>query len=457
MRSMAGLPWQSYSIIPLQVQPDSCRSSRSPRTWILTLRLLLKQEIVLVVVSKATNGTATLALNLYAARFLPPAEFGALTLCTTMLMLFDGMLGAAIDLSVVRLRPLERLTASGSPVEQAALSLKALGCLFCSAILTVAAPELGRLLLRQSNERPLFVLLSVAATAVLLLRSTQLGLQIRERYRSFAAIEFLNTIARVVCVVWVLHHGHASTFAIISSFAAGSSLALVASFTTLMRVSRFPFRLRLRDAGLVLRNAQNALFTYGLSAFVARLDILMVALLMSPAQLGLYGSAMTLACLPEIAATYLAPAFLPRIVPYCQQQIFVTFFRKFNRAVYAGTVICYGALLWGFARFGQHILPPRYSPAIPVTLFLLPGTLATTTLFPLSLNLLMLRGSRVFIYFDLLTAPLLVIGYIIAASQGIVAVAIVTSLFRVSKTVIVQMAAARAAIVAQTEAATSVA
>ena len=428
------------------------RSSYSNETGVrVSLRLLLKRDIVLVVASKAINGTTTLALNLYAVHYLPPAEFGALTLCTTLLVLLDGMVGSALDLAVVKLRPLEKLTANGSPVERAAIGLKTIGCLIFGSILTIFAPQLGMLFLHRGDARSLFFAWSVAATAILTMRSTQLALQLRERYRSFACVELLNTGLRIGLVVWALHHGHRSGLSIITCFAIASCAAMCVGLATLIKISGILKWWALDGAGLVLKSAGNALATYGVSALVSRMDVLVLAVMAPPVELGLYGSAMTLATIPEIAATYLAPAFLPRIEPYCRQGVFGRFFIRLHVLLYALMALAYAALLWIIPRFGGDILPAKYAPALAVTLVLLPGTLATASIFPLSLNLLMLKGSRIFLYFDLFAAPLLVVVYNFSSKRGILTVAAVTAVVRVSKTVFVQWFAARAAAAAQSE------
>ena len=417
----------------------------------MSLRLLLKKDIVLVVVSKAVNGTTTLALNLYAVHYLVPAEFGALTLCTTFLVLLDGMIGAALDLAVVKLRPLERSTSHGSPIEQAAIGLKTLGCIGFGMLLVIFAPQLGTLLLHRGDVRRLFLAWSIAATAVLTMRSTQLALQIRERYKSFACIELLNTSLRIALVIWMIHRGYRSSLSIMTSYAIGSSVALLVGLVTLIRTTGMRVWWRIRGAALVLKSARNALVTYGLSALVSRLDILVLAVMASPAQLGLYGSAMTLASVPEIAATYLAPAFLPRIEAYCRMGVFTRFFTRLHMLMYTAMAAGYGVLLWFVPRFGGHILPLKYAPALAVTLVLLPGTLATASIFPLSLNLLMLRNSRIFIYFDLLMSPVLLVAFTLGSRRGILTVAAVTAVFRILKTLIVQSAGRRAAVHAQIE------
>lgn len=417
----------------------------------MSLRLLLKKDVLLVVLAKAVNGITTLGLNLYAVHFLQPADFGALTICTTMLVLMDGMIGAALDLAVVKLEPLSHLEPSGSPVEQAAMGLKSVACLLFGGCLLVLSGPIGRLLLHRSDARPLFAAWTAATIGVLLLRSVQLSLQLRTRYLAFACIEFLNTTLRIGLVFALVSQGHASSTGVVSAYAAATAVALMAGLLTLMRVSGIHRWWGLRGTMQVLRAGATALSTYGFSAVVSRLDVFVLAALVSPAQLGIYTSAFTMAMIPEIAATYAAPAFLPRIRPYCEMGLFQQFFTRLHFALLAVAVVGYGLMLWWLPVVGPRLLPQKYWPAIPITLVLLPGMLATMSLFPVSLNLLMLRNSRVFLYYDLALVIPLVCGYVVSSSHGLFAVACVTTAFRLLKTLIVQIRASGAAREAQGE------
>ena len=404
-----------------------------------------------MVLSKVANGTTTLLLNIYAVHFLAPAEFGALTLCTTFLVLLDGLFGAAIDLAVIKLSPPEADSHSRVSVERAAISLKALGCIsFGTALVTFAHP-IGRLLLHQDGARPLFLAWSIAATAVMVMRSSQLALQVRHYYKTYACIELLNTASRISLVVWVMHHGHRSSVSVMTCYAIGSVFAFSVGLLTLIRLTQVRWWWGLQGASKLIRAGRTALATYGFSAMVSRLDIILLAILANPAQLGIYGSAMTLASIPEIASTYLAPAFLPRIVPYCRQGVFLTFFKRFHILLYGSMILAYCLAILLIPKVGPLILPPKYIPALPVIAVLLPGTLATASIFPLSLNLLMLRNSKVFLIFDCMATPTLIIAYWLAADRKIIIIAAITSIFRIAKTCIIQIKASRYAVLAQEE------
>ena len=417
----------------------------------MSLRFFLKKDILYVVLSKVANGTTTLLLNIYAVHFLIPAEFGALTLCTTFLMLLDGLFGAAIDLAVVKFNDPDASSSSRLPVERVAMSLKILGCVGCGVILVMFSSPIGKAFLHQEGVRPLFLAWSVAATSVMMMRSTQLALQVRHCYASYARIELLNTGARILLVIWAVHHGHQSSVAVMSCFALGSSIALVAGFLTLVRQTKVWVWWGLAGAGKLIFGSRTALLTYGVSAFVARLDIILLALFGDPVKLGIYGSAMTLASIPEIAATYLAPAFLPRILSYCRQGVFVSLFKLFHLVFIVVAVLCCLLAIPLIPKFGPLILPPKYLPALPVLAVLLPGTLATASIFPLCLNLLMLKNNKVFLAFDCLTTPVLVAAYWLAAGRGVFVVAAVTTCFRILKAIVVQTTAYKFALSTQQE------
>jgi O-antigen/teichoic acid export membrane protein len=404
----------------------------------MSLRLLIKREILLVVAAKVTNGTSTLLLNLYAMHFMAPSEFGGLTLCTTFLLLLDGLFGAAIDLAVVKTCPEDGAAAERIDVERSALTLKAIGCVLCGGILVMFSHQLGNLFLHTSDARPLFLAWSIAATMVLLMRSSQLALQMRHRYTLYTSIELLNTSLRIVLVVIVLHGAHRSSAAVMACFAIGSSVACLAGITTLSRLTGAWRWWGLNRARDLARAGGTALATYGVSALIARFDVMIFAVFGSPSQLGLYGSAMTLATIPEIVSTYLAPALLPKIGQYSEDGVLATFYKRFHLSLYALMLVGYGVALLALPQLGPHILPSKYQPAITIVLWLLPGTLATASIFPLILNLLMLRNSRVLLIFDCIAIPCLVFGYRYAALKGVIQVAAVTTIFRLVKAAVAQ-------------------
>jgi O-antigen/teichoic acid export membrane protein len=199
-----------------------------------------------------------------------------------------------------------------------------------------------------------------------------------------------------------------------------------------------------RELRAVLACGVPTFATFSVSALVSRLDVLFIALRGTPAALGLYSSALTLATIPEIMGAYLAPTFLPRILPACREGSFAALFRRVHAWIF---LFCAAPLVAAFL-VGKPVLaallPPPYAAAIDLVLILLPGTLATASYFPLTLNFLMLRNSRVFLVMECAAAPALAAAYyFLTPSRGIAAAAMATCVYRVIKAVAAQTAAAR--------------
>lgn len=405
----------------------------------------IQHDILAVGTAKLINGTASFFIRIYTLRFLEPAAYGVLSLGLNCLMLFDALVGAALDLGTMALltgaRPCD--TPRIQPAEKAAIRLKlALGVLLFASFWLAGEP-LGRRFLHASGGRAFFLILTAGGTLILLLRSAQLYFQARLRFRAFGGIDILHSALRVLLVCLVLFWGAPSALAILSSYGVAPAIVVAAFLTYAILVADWRnVRPRWFDGRAVLRSSAPILASAGISSLVSRLDVFLLALLSTPAQLGLYGAALTIATIPEILGAYLAPVFLPRILPACKAGTFFGFFRRFHLLVYlvAGALLALG-LLAGKPLLSL-ILPARYALSIDLVRILLPGALAAASFFPLTLNFVLLTRPRIFILVDGLAAPLLVLSYyLFVPAYGAVAAAWITCLHRLLKAAIVQTAA----------------
>src|SRR5690349_17772171 len=73
-----------------------------------TPSLLRRFDSLLAVIAKILGGGSALLINLFAVRHLVPAVYGVFAFCIANLQLFDALLGAALDMSVLKLAPLHR-------------------------------------------------------------------------------------------------------------------------------------------------------------------------------------------------------------------------------------------------------------------------------------------------------------------------------------------------------------
>src|SRR5262249_55405286 len=156
-----------------------------------------------------------------------------------------------------------------------------------------------------------------------LLRSLQLYFQIRLQFSRFGTTDLLYSAFRILLVGIVVLAGRASATAILASYAL-ASLSVSAAFGLAMwrQLAWASVPQRRNDFRDVARASCPALFTLGVSSLVARLDMFFLAFRTDPVQLGVYGAGLTIATIPEIIGAYLAPVFLPRILPACRAGVF---------------------------------------------------------------------------------------------------------------------------------------
>jgi O-antigen/teichoic acid export membrane protein len=406
-----------------------------------------RSDFLAVGIPKLLNGASTLAISLLAIRALEPAEYGNLSFGLACLTMFDALVGAALDLSVTA--SITGDAAAGSarirPEEIAAAQLKAALGAVCLALFAVSGEWLGYRFLHASGGRRFFLTLTAAGTGILLLRSVQLYLQARLRFRFYGAVDAAHGALRILLAAAVLYGPFASPVAVLACFAAAPALVTAVCACLLRAPAAWrSVKLRAGDYHAVLAGGAPSFTTFSVSAVVGRLDIFFIALRGTPAALGLYSSALTLATIPEMLGAYLAPAFLPRILPACRDGSFAALFRRVHAWIFLGCALALGAAFAVGKPILAALLPARYGAAMNVVLILLPGTLAAASYFPLTLNFLMLRNSKVFLIAECAAAPALAAAYyFLTPSRGIAAAAAVTCAYRLFKAVAAQSVAAR--------------
>jgi len=409
-----------------------------------------RQDFFFVAIPKLINGVTTFSISVYAVQFLDPAGYGILSFCTSCLLLFDGLLGSALDLGVTRWvtggsNPrTEQLTA----VEKAAMCMKVMVGTALVLLAALSGEALGHRIFHQPGGRTTLLMLTIAGTGLLLLRSLQLYCQVRLRFPLFGAIDLLYSVLRILFVGAVLLLWRAATPATILACYAASPLIVVSSFSVFFR-RRWGWNRAPQQLGHwreIARASSPALLTFSVSSLVARMDLFFLAFITNPVQLGFYGAALTVATIPEVLGTYLAPVFLPRILPACREGAFFRLFRQFHVIAYTccGLTLVAGLLLTKPVL--SLVFPARFDPSLDIIRILLPGTLAAASVFPLTLNFLLLKKPRFFLLLDTILAPIAALAYVYATpAAGAVGVAWITSAFRVVKSLVAQATAFRVA------------
>jgi O-antigen/teichoic acid export membrane protein len=395
---------------------------------------------------KLVSGAATILIAIASMRFLDPASYGMLSLGLSCLALFDSVAGSALDLGVTR------LITGGSPcgpriepAEKTAVWLKLACGAALLAIFTVVGEWLGLRLFHRGGGRRFFTVLSAAGTAILLLRSAQLHHQLRLRFRTYGMSDLAHGVLRLLFVALILFKGWASPSSILACFAVAPAVVIAALFGHGRGAAGWrAVRATRLDYGALLGSSAPVLATFSVTSLVSRFDLLFLAVRAGPAQLGLYGGALTLATIPEILGAYLAPAFLPRILPACRDGSFPELFRRLHLCIYAAC----GAVLITMLLVGRpvlsRLLPASYAVTADLVLILFPGTLSVASFLPLTLNFLMLKRPGFFLIFDLAAAPVLAAAYyFLAPVHGAIVVAWITCLYRLVKAATAQGVAYR--------------
>lgn len=401
------------------------------------MRNQIREDFFTVGGAKLYNGMASFLIRVGLVRFLDPAAYGTLIFGLNCLMLFDALVGYALDVGTVALLTRgERCEGARiRPVEKAAIRLKlALGAAL-AVLFAFAGEWLGGRFLHAPGGREFFLILAAGGVSILLVRSAQVYFQARLRFRVFAAIDLAHSSLRILLVAAVVFAGRPSAVAVLGCYAAAAALVVAAFFAYGAAPAAWrSVRPGWSDGRTLVSVSAPILASVGAGAIVSRMDMFLLALRTDPVQLGLYGAALTLAMIPEIVGAYLAPVFLPRILPALEAGGFRALFRRFHLAVYAVV----GALAVLAFAAGQPLLalflPAKYHASIVMTLIMVPGMLAAASYFPLTLNFLLMTRPRAALTIDVVGAPLLAAAFwFLAPAYGALGAAWITCLHRLLK------------------------
>jgi len=403
-------------------------------------------EFLWVAIPKGLGGILMLLLNALLLRYLEPAAFGAYALCVAGILFADALIGSAFDLAVLRLAPQYRETdpVRAVAVEKAALLLKAAISLAAVAAIALFAAPLGGALLHDEMRGHLLVISAFGAFALLMLRSGLVYLQVRGEFALYGKLELLHGALKyggiALLVITVMPHPGW----ILALFALAPACAVL---PLARRYAREVGSARLARSGVapeLLRFVKWSFLTFACAGILARADLFLLTILADLTEVGLFSGAQVYAIIPELLGTYLAVVFSPRVMPLLRRGEFVPFYRRVQLAL---LIVAAASLLLALplARWlGPLLLPPEFAASVGIVLALLPGALASFITFPLTLPFLMFLRPRLLLTVDLVTAPLLLIAYIMAIREhGAIGAAWVTSLSRVIKAGIAQVASWR--------------
>lgn len=400
-------------------------------------------EVLFVATPKVLGGVLTIALNAIVMRFLGPADFGVFALCTAAIVLFDSIVGAAVDNSMFKLVQSERDRGSAHTlsIEQSALFVKIGLWMAAGLALAAFAEEVSRRWLHQDGRVSLVTTVVLAAGAVLVFRSLLAHWQVRERFAVYGALDMLHTVLKFGSIgVLLLLAAHPQVEALVALLA----LAPICVTVSAMALGGLPL-LRVRPAlRNVLRVADVSkwfLMTFGLSVLLNRLDLFLLAELSTITEVGIYSGGQVYAIIPEMLGSLLSVVFVPRIYAYWRDGRL----EHLGRSVLyigAGFATLALAAAWAGRPLLALIFPPAFLASTEVFLILLPGTLAGMIAFPLVIPFLMFARPRAIFMLDLLTLPLVaaLYGWLIA-SHGAVGAAWAATATRLTKVAVMHMLA----------------
>ncbi len=400
------------------------------------------QQTAYVALPKGLGGVLTVVLNSILLTHMSPADFGAYAICLTLVALADGVLGSAIDMSVIKLASVHRLhdIARAAAVERWGVTFKLAASLALVSLALATAGPLSSALFKRP-EPQLLVLAVAVAGGVLLLRSVFLNLQLQQRFGAYAGLELLAQALRVAGIAAVLLWFQPSAQALMA-------VAALCTLTALLGAA-WLVRPQLPSRGMLPRRESRELahvlhwmfITFAFSALLSRADLLLLTQYSTLKQVGLFAAAQVFAQIPELLGTYLAVVVSPKVAPASHSGTLLKLMARVQGGLLALALLLVLSGL-GLLQFGAGWLPKSYAGSAEVLEFLLAGSLAAMCAFPVAIPYLMFVKPDFIFKLDLYTLPLLLAAYYFAIpAAGAVGAAWVSGGARLIKLGLMQVCA----------------
>lgn len=394
----------------------------------------LLSDTVMTVVPKLAGGGLTLLLGLLLVGHLPVADYGHYALAITVIFLTDAIGGTPFDLAVMRLGQSGRGGGDGSVPAVAAVEETALAMKLLAAAVAGGGALLGAVIFGSDGKGvALVALTAVAATGLLVLRSTLLRAQMQQRFGAYGGAELAHVTLKLGPAFGLAITQSGGVAGILACLALGPFLALGLIGALSRGLIVIPRLDRAAALGLV-RLVRWYGPTLALGATLARLDILVLSALAAPEVVGVYGAASVIASVPDMLGMYMGIVLTPTVLALARQGRLRPWFLRMQLAlsVLAATILTAAALaLWAGA---AHALPSGYQAVVPVLGLLLPGSVLAMTTSALSLSLVMIAREGWMLRLDAVVAPLALTGYVVAVpligAPGAAMVALAVTLLR---------------------------
>jgi len=401
-------------------------------------------EFIYVAGPKFSSGALALGLNVVLMRFFAPDQFGVYSLCVTAILLAEAIIGSPFDMAIVRLCTSQRDSMSEQTLsfERSALIIKLFLALGLTVLLVLAAESLNHRVFQNLGSPQLILYSCLAIFAMLLVRSSQVHLQIRRQFPLYGLVDLIQMAIKFGGIALVLIFLEPTLESVLIFFLLAPGIAFIVSQFTVSRELNTAWRTNRNSTRTLLDLVKWFFATCALGALINRLDVFSLATLSTISEVGIYSGGFVFAMIPEMLGAYLAVVVSPRIMPYCKSGRFLRFFVRTQRLLILAAVVAYFILWLAWDFIGLFLLPESYLKSAEIIFILLPGTLVTMATFPLAMPFVMFVKRRFLFIMDCISLPVLcALLYFIVPEFGGVGAAWVTCGSLAIRGIIVQISA----------------
>ncbi|HEV8043153.1 MAG TPA: hypothetical protein VGP62_30010 [Bryobacteraceae bacterium] len=401
-----------------------------------------------VTTPKVLGGIGTLAINLLLIRSLTADDLGMLSLCLAGVLLIDAVAGTALDMGTLKLASASyaQSPAGSFVIQRHSIYLKLILMAGVTVLVPFVGPQLWEAVTHRPGDTRLLYLTCAAALGLLLIRSAQLQLQVEQRFVLYGLLDLVHLVLRFGGIGLLIVLGRAVPANILLCFALAP--LTVAFFWATVWGRAMWRRTAVRPAVIteIFHCVKWFLATFSLSAFISRMDLILLARWANLHEAGIFSAGQIFAIIPQMIGLYGSIILGPRIMPLIAAGKFYHFFRLTQAWILALVAAALVAFVPVWKMLATFVLPPRYLASSAVIQVLMPGALAGLATFPLTLTFLMFVKPRFLFLMDCASLPFLVALYAWAIQHyGALGAAWTTTFAAVARATVAQVVAWRLA------------
>jgi O-antigen/teichoic acid export membrane protein len=403
------------------------------------------RDVLWVAIPKLLGGGLQVIFNLLLLRHLGPKPFGTVSVCLATVMLCDSIFGSAIDMSIFRLAPLQRLRnpVGALQIQKVGLLSKPVGAMLAVLPIALFGPRLSLALFQTGENAPLLYLTLGALLGTLVIRSAQVHFQIERQFMPYGVTGLANTVLCFGTLGALLLADVCLPSAILAVYAA---VPLTVSAAILATRARAIILVRASSEAVVvlLRTLKWLLPTVIVGSLLSRMDLYFVSAFAGVNEAGIYSAAQVFALLPALIGLYMSAVFSPRVMPLWYAGKLKPIFLCYQVGLATIAVLIFVVAALSLNRITGLLLPESFRRSKDVILALLPAGLCSFFSFPWMIPLLLYLRPKLLLLIDcfgvLVLAPVFIAT---ARHEGAVGVAKLTSAVMVVRAVVHQWLAWR--------------